>query len=95
MQYIALVHNSPEVEAEPEAWSHFFKLASASGLFKGGSAMDRAQMIGSGAASSVANQIGGFMRFDADDLGQLKQLLQKHPVVLGGGSIELFEMPVE
>ncbi len=33
------------------------------------------------------------MRFDADDLNALRALLEDHPVVKHGGTIELCEMP--
>lgn len=34
------------------------------------------------------------MRLDSDDPVQLHELLESHPVVLNGGTIELCEMPM-
>jgi len=33
------------------------------------------------------------MRFDFNDLEDLKIILSKHPVIIHGGSIEICEMP--
>ena len=38
--------------------------------------------------------IVGFMRFDAENLSDLKKLLESHPVIKHGGTIEVREMPL-
>jgi hypothetical protein len=64
-------------------------------MFKGGSALGEREVIGDAASAKSTRHIGGFMRFDADDKdkAQLLELLQRHPVVLHGGTVELCEMP--
>jgi hypothetical protein len=50
-------------------------------------------VIGDPQSAQSTKHIGGFMRFDADNRAKLLELLQLHPVVLHGGSVELCEMP--
>jgi hypothetical protein len=41
----------------------------------------------------ITEGIDGFMRFDADSLEALTDLLKHHPTVVHGGTIEICEMP--
>ena len=45
------------------------------------------------AAAASSAHIAGFMRFDSDNRQAVLDLLQKHPVVLHGGTVELCELP--
>jgi hypothetical protein len=92
MQYLLLVHTnvtSPTVEAE---WTRFIERAKESGSFRGGSEIGDCECVGSAATGSSAH-IGGFMRFETDEKVKLLELLQSHPVVVHGGTVELCEMP--
>jgi len=93
MQYIALIHKNTDTTPTSAEWGHFFEIASATGLFKGGSEIGARQAVGKKAVSDTSRDVGGYMRFDADDLNRLTELLQQHPVVKHGGTIELFTMP--
>ncbi len=90
VEYLLLIHNNHDPISD-EQWQSFFECAQASGLFLGGSAIDKPIGFGKPSVSSI--HLGGFMRFEASDLSQLKSLLEKHPVLFNGGSLELFEMP--
>lgn len=65
----------------------FFSAAQECGLFRGGSEIGSRTLVGE------AEHIIGFMRFDSEDEQSVLRLLEKHPVVLHGGSVELCQMP--
>lgn len=88
------MHKNPDLKIDDSQWDNFFKSATEFKIFKGGSAMTNSKMYGLDNGNSVADKIGGFMRFDAEDSDQLSVLMSKHPVVIAGGSVEIFEMPV-
>jgi len=92
-QYLLLIQNNATSVTTPAAWDRFFAAAEASGLFKGGSALGERVVIGDPQSAQSTKHIGGFMRFDTDNRAKLLELLQLHPVVLHGGSVELCEMP--
>ncbi len=93
MQYIALIHRHTDTTPTAEEWELFFVAAKATAMFKGGSEIGARQTIGRCMVPDTGKSVGGYMRFDADDPGQLNALLQDHPVIKHGGTIELFEMP--
>jgi hypothetical protein len=93
LQYIALIHGNAVTPPTADEWERFFDVAQRSGLFRGGSAIGNAVRIGAPEPLSSADAIVGFMRFDADALGELHELLAVHPVICNGGSIDLCEMP--
>lgn len=93
MEYILFIHNNVEQPPTTEQWNLFFETAKASGLFRGGSEISQDCLIGKKSVKSISNYIGGFMRFEATTTDELKQLLNKHPVVIQGGTIELCKMP--
>ncbi len=92
-QYILLIQNNATTEATPTEWSRFIETASASGFFKGGSAIGERTVLGNRDSARSTEHVAGFMRFDADDRAALLKLLDQHPVVLHGGSVELCELP--
>ena len=93
MQYIAFIHNNTASMPTADEWERFFSEAKESGMFKGGSEIGLRHMIGQKDISNVLESVGGYMRFDSDDIVRLRELLEKHPVVIHGGTIELCEMP--
>lgn len=90
---MALIHGDADSAPEPRQWNEFLREAMESGMFQGGSELGGRHQIGSKAAPDSTDTIVGFMRFETDDLARLKQLLQTHPVIQNGGTIELREMP--
>ena len=93
MQYIALIHKNTDTTPTSAEWGHFFEVAAETGMFKGGSAIGSRHTVGRKVVPDTTQDVGGFMRFDSEDLSQLNELLERHPVVKHGGTIELFEMP--
>ncbi|MGJ8644488.1 MAG: hypothetical protein ACSHX9_13850 [Luteolibacter sp.] len=92
-QYILLVQNNLKSESTPEEWKSFFEATSRSGIFKGGSEIGERALIGDSQSAKATDHIVGFMRFDSDDKQKVLDLLELHPVVRHGGSVELCEMP--
>lgn len=92
-QYILLIESNAKTTTTREEWDEFFKLAKESGLFRGGSAMGKREVVGDADSAHSTDFIGGYMNFDSDDKQKILDLLQKHPVAMHGGSLHLCEMP--
>jgi hypothetical protein len=92
-QYIALIQRNYKSNPTTEEWQSFFAAARLSGCFKGGSEIGNRLVIGDGQTARSTDHIAGYMRFDSDDRQKLLLLLENHPVVVHGGSVELCEMP--
>ena len=67
--------------------------AHATGSFRGGSEIGQRIVLGNTQSAESTRHVVGYMRFDADDKPNLLELLQTHPVVRHGGSVELCELP--
>lgn len=93
MEYIVFIHNNTDSETDSEQWDEFFVTARKSGHFKGGSAIGKGYVVGSKNVPSITDTVGGYMRFDADTLQEVLDLLDSHPVVINGGTVEVCEMP--
>lgn len=93
MQYLALIHKNTDCTPTADEWDHFITVAVESGMFHGGSEIGLRHLIGQKEVADTTASVGGFMRFDSGDPEALLTLLQDHPVVMHGGSIELCEMP--
>jgi hypothetical protein len=92
-QYILLVQDNSKSNSTPEEWGAFFKAAQESGLFKGGSEIGSRTVLGDSSSAQPTDHIVAYMRFDSEDKQKILDLLEKHPVVIHGGSAELCEMP--
>ncbi len=93
MEYITFMHGNKDSDSSKEEWDEFFNLASKSGYFRGGSAIGKRSIVGEKAVPDITSHIGGFMRFEVENLNDLVELLGKHPTVLHGGTVEICEMP--
>ncbi|MFZ4683819.1 MAG: hypothetical protein ACOYMS_15040 [Terrimicrobiaceae bacterium] len=92
-QYILLIQGNVKSTPTAEEWEQFITAAQASGLFRGGSEIGERIVVGDAPSAQSTEHITGYMRFDSDDRQKVLDLLQSHPVVLHGGSVELCEMP--
>lgn len=91
-QYILLIYGNTQTEPSAEEWGRFIESASESGLFKGGSAIGGRVVLGNARSAHPSEHIKGYMRFDAENKQAILNLLQSHPVVVHGGSVELCEL---
>ncbi len=94
MQYIAFIHNNVDTTPTAQEWEQFFTAAIASGIFKGGSEIGNRHVLGKQNIPDTTIKIGGFMRFDSENLEALRTLLDQHPIIKHGGSLEFCEMPI-
>ena len=92
-QYILLIHNNTRSDPTPEEWESFFEAAKQSGVFRGGSEIGERELIGDTQAVTSSDHITGYMRFDSEDKEVVLELLQKHPIVIHSGTVELCVMP--
>ena len=96
MEYITFMHKNKDPGAtggtEGE-WDQFLEVAKVSGLFRGGSTIGQRTTIGKGEVPDITSTIGGYMRFDTETLDELTDLLEQHPTVVHGGTVEICEMP--
>lgn len=93
IQYLLLIHGNLKTEPTLGEWDQFFSAARQTGFFKGGSALGEKIVIGNTGPAESSDHLKGYMRFDAADRQGLVALVQKHPVVVHGGTAELFELP--
>jgi hypothetical protein len=93
MQYLALIHKDADTPPRSDEWDRFFEIAAGIGMFRGGSEIGTRHVLGHNAVPDTTKHVGGYMRFDSDDLDRLLKLLEEHPVIKHGGTIELCEMP--
>ena len=91
-QYLLLIDDRVESRPTEAEWIAFFELANESGYFRGGSEIADGELIGRVRESKLSETIGGYMRFDSDDREALLQLLERHPIVIHGGTVELCEL---
>ena len=94
MQYLLLIHDNVTSASTDSDWADFIAKAKETGMFRGGSELGPRVIVGPGKAVPSSEHISGFMRFDADDKLRLLELLQSHPIVIHGGTVELIEMPI-
>ncbi|HMR73403.1 MAG TPA: hypothetical protein PKD68_05375 [Candidatus Saccharibacteria bacterium] len=92
-QYLLLIHDNSTSDSTADEWQRFFVAAKDSGFFRGGSEIGEHTLLGKNQSVSSSRHIVGYMRFDADEKSKLLSLLNSHPTVLHGGTIELCELP--
>jgi hypothetical protein len=71
----------------------FVTLTRNSGVFRGGSAVGKREFVGDRDSVPASNPVVGYVRFASGDKQILLGLLDRHPVVLPGGTGELCELP--
>ncbi|MDF1859557.1 MAG: hypothetical protein P1U87_05045 [Verrucomicrobiales bacterium] len=91
--YLLLIHGNTKSVSTEEEWNQFFAAARESGMFRGGSEIGERTALGNIDSMKSTDHIVGYMRFDSEDTQTILDLLEKHPVVLHGGTVELCELP--
>ena len=93
MEYILFIHNNSDSPVTKDQWDIFIAEANKIGIFRGGSEIANSTVVGNKNVSDITRDIGGFMRFESEDINNILDLLTKHPIVNKGGSVQLCEMP--
>lgn len=93
MEYILFIHKNTASPIPKEQWDSFFSAALESNIFKGGSEISNRIQLGEKPVNDITENVGGFMRFESEDIETVKSLLNKHPVLINGGTLELCETP--
>ncbi len=93
LSYLVLIQDNTRTEPTDAEWIDFITTARESGMFEGGSTIGERVLLGESGSARSTRHVVGFMRFDTDDRQRLLDLLETHPVVRRGGSIELCELP--
>jgi hypothetical protein len=91
-EYILLIHARTATAPADAEWGRFITAAKASGMFRGGSEIGRRVTLGNPTAPA-SSHLAGYMLFETDDHAALLKLLQDHPVLVHGGTVELCETP--
>lgn len=92
-QYILFIHGNAKTMPSEQEWNDYCELVGRYGVFTGGSQIGERTVIGDTESTISTDHIVGYMRFDSDDREVILNLLESHPVVTNGGSVELCEMP--
>lgn len=93
MQYLILIHSNGTTESTQDQWDYFFKVANDSDCFKGGSELGNKSVYGKIEPENSIEHIGGFLRFDINDINQLHEILNHLPIIINGGTVDICEMP--
>ena len=87
--YIFLMHDDAGAEDEA-AWGPYLAMLRASGRFNGGSSIGKGECVGS---AKPVSPLTGYLRVAAESLEEARMLLVGNPVLLGGGTVEIRELP--
>ena len=71
-------------------WDQYIEKLVSSGKFKGGSSLGNGVSVAKGKVDG-GFEFTGYMRFSADSIKEVKELITGNPVYEAGGSLELLE----
>jgi hypothetical protein len=92
IEYLLLIHCDAQSDATTSEWDAFFTSAKRSGMFDGGSELGKRCIVRNSPSGQSQTTLAGFMRFSSSSRQQLDVLLATHPVVVHGGTLELYEL---
>ena len=77
-------------------WAPYIERMIATGKFRGGSGLGNGVVVSKrDDRSDQACVVTGFMRFEAETIGEVRELVQGNPVYDAGGEVEVLELIVE
>jgi hypothetical protein len=92
--YILFMHDDESSESAALDWNPYLARLRSAGVFQGGSAIGAGKcMRRSGPVPEISERIVGFIRVEARDLDQVRELLTGNPVFEAGGTVEVRELP--
>lgn len=93
--YLFLTHRLPQGSSAPaSAWTPYLDRLRRSGQFSGGSAIGDGLCVSrSGVTSDTTSHLTGYIRVSADSIDEACGLLEGHPAIDAGGTVEVRELP--
>lgn len=93
--YLFLTHRLPQGTSEsPGAWPTYLDRLRRTGHFSGGSAIgDGLSVSRSGVTPDTSSHLTGYIRISANSIDEACNLLEGHPVIDAGGTVEVRELP--
>lgn len=93
--YLFLTHRLPQGSSAPSgAWAPYLDRLRRTGHFSGGSAIGGGLSVSrSGVTSDTTSHLTGYIRISAHSIEDACKLLEGHPVIDAGGTIEVRELP--
>jgi hypothetical protein len=93
--YILLMHDDvSEPGDRSQAWAAYFAKLRQAGAFQGGSAIgDGVCASKSASVPDITRHLAGYIRIQAADLNQARELVNGNPVFEAGGTVEIRELP--
>ncbi|HWU77578.1 MAG TPA: hypothetical protein VN043_13830 [Rhodanobacter sp.] len=93
--YLLLTHRLPPgASAAPDAWPSYLARLRGTGHFSGGSAIGEGLCVSrSGVTSDTTSHLTGYIRVSANSIDEACGLLEGHPVIDAGGTVEVRELP--
>lgn len=73
-------------------WDTYIERLVASGRFRGGSSLGNGAAFSKSRPDPAQSGVTGFMRFEADSIDQVRELLAGNPVFEAGGIVEIHEL---
>lgn len=93
--YLFLTHQLPQgTRDSPGAWPSYLDRLRRTGQFSGGSSIGGGLSVSrSGVTPDISTQLTGYIRVSANSLDEACKLLEGHPVIDAGGTVEVRELP--
>jgi hypothetical protein len=93
IDYLFLMHDDG-TSSDDDDWERYIAKLQESGHFNGGSAVGGGECVKkSGVAPKITAHLTGYIRVQAEDFNQAKDLLDGNPVYETGGTVEIRELP--
>jgi hypothetical protein len=94
LDFILLMHDDAASKVSSDMWEHYFASLRERGVFVGGSTIGPGECIRkTGTTAPTTKHLSGFIRIQARDLSEAKQLVSGNPVFECGGTVEIRELP--
>lgn len=95
--YIIFMHNDAKegpANVSSAMWEKYFVRLKESGRFSGGSSIGPGMCVTkAGQAKQITSHLSGYIRVQAESIEDAKTLLEGNPVLEGGGTVEIRELP--
>lgn len=92
-EYIFLMHSDTVTDENYADWEIYVERLNGTGQFRGGSSIGCGQAYRKGHIAAPAGEhINGFIRIEAENLAEARNLLAGNPTFDAGGTVEIREI---